>query len=230
MASLSTTGWVPQPRYDGEKYVQARLESSILIDGPWVTVETFPITQTDETDPDSHNFTTELMDPTHQYIRLVWIDQDGGQDVTDPVAIAATTSFGSLNHVRVRLGRPLTQAQEEQAELLLSLATINILMALGKGGTWNAGTAKPFLDGLAVEIACRAMANPQSLGQESETLGSYSHTTTYPREIPGSGIALTDAEELAARRAVYGSNMGSATVVGPVDNFVDSVEVYYVTL
>jgi hypothetical protein len=217
---VSLADYRPKRRYDGKPWTSADLQGALSAEGPWSTAESFTF---DDPDPDPanpkvRNFTAELVD-TKTWVRIIFIDADGDTDTTDPVSLAEPLpELASVRDVRIRLGRELTSLQEEQVDLLIGLATANILAAVGKDSTWTPDAVMmPPLSGLCIEIVCRAMSNPQALGQYSQTLGAYSYTETYAREIPGSGLMLTKAEDLFVNRVVHGSNAGSAKARGHVD-------------
>jgi hypothetical protein len=66
------------PRYDGEKWTQARIEESSSETGPWITLETQPIPDyPDPTNPPAQSFTTELALIENGWYRLVFLDATG---------------------------------------------------------------------------------------------------------------------------------------------------------
>jgi len=214
MSVISLTDYKPMPRYDGQAWAVARIEGAPEQSGPWAQVEAFPLDPIDDdpSQPQTRNFTVAYDDATVEWLRLVWVDQSGNQDATLPIdtECCATGALAEVSDVEIRLGRDLTERQTAQADALLRQATTNIYNAADKDASWQPpAEIEPLLSMLAVELACRAMANPQALGQISESLGAYSSTTTYPRELPGSGIMLTEVEELMIRRAVWGQNAGT---------------------
>ncbi len=124
--------------------------------------------------------------------------------------------FASLNDLAVLLGNAssanLTDAQAAQGTMLLELATGVLTGALGKDDDWAAA-----LDPVpaALRLVCLAMVapvmqNPGGARSESETLGAYSHSTSYTDDAHGLG-ELTTAWLAMCRRAVYGR--GSATTI-----------------
>lgn len=217
MSVISLTDYQPSPRFDEKAWIGARIEgtSDLIV---WHEVETFTFDDpdVDPTEPVVRNFTTELVDPTYTYVRVVFIDDDGDQDATDPVALVDTPVLATVRDIRESLGSPFSDRQETQAEILIRLATINLYVAVDKGPDYvPTGMARQFLSGLCISVVMRAMSNPQALGQLSETIGSYSYTQTFAREVPGAGLMLMPAEELAARRLVWGSNTGSSRPRNP---------------
>lgn len=116
-------------------------------------------------------------------------------------------AFASIDDVKARLGRPLTEADEAAANFLLVGAQMFVEAAAEKTEE-QLDSFPPVLRFVTVEMVCRAMANPQGLASESETLGAYSHTERYSAE--GADLLLTKTEELLVRRAVHGTLSGSA--------------------
>lgn len=122
-------------------------------------------------------------------------------------------SFATTDQLRIRLRlTALTSEQTEQAEQLLDQATGAIAAACDKDDDW-ADTLDPIpsaLAGLCLDVAARAFNATPGLRSEQETLGAYSRSVSFPDQAAG-GAQLTEAEELRARRIVYGSNTASAT-------------------
>lgn len=213
MAVISLTGYEPRPRYDDAAWTSARIESTVDLEN-WVSVETFVFEDPDDdpSEPKTRNFTTVITDPEIIYLRVVFIDDDENSDLTNPVPTERPATLAAITDVQYRLGRELNDTEETQVVALLGMATVNIYNAVDKAVGWEPPLdVRRLFTVMCVELATRAMSNPQALGQLSESLGAYSKTVTFPREIPGSGIMLTNAEELMLRRAVYGSNAGMGT-------------------
>ena len=112
-------------------------------------------------------------------------------------------AFATSTDVATRLGRELTSAEEEQADLLLDMATASIANAVGKDDEWaeDLSPVPEILRGFCIELTCRAMANPQGLFSKSETIGSYSYTNSFNRDTP-SGLSLSPLEQRVLRKAV----------------------------
>ena len=113
--------------------------------------------------------------------------------------------------VATRLGRTLTTAEQNQADLLLEQAIAAIADACGKDDAW-ADQLDPIpaaLAGLTIEVVARTMAVPIGVRSTQEQLGQYARTESYPDQLAG-GLQLTDVEERRARRIVFGSSSGSA--------------------
>ena len=228
MSVATLSGYAPQRRFDDKPWVGARIEGAAVDAGPWIEVEsfTFALPDFDPTTPAVRSFTTEQVDATTtSFLRIVFTDAASNEEITDPLPLGTVGVLATVPSIGVRIGRDLSDVEVAQVGQLISQATINIIASLGRNPfTWMVpAAAKPFLSALCVELASRAMANPQALGQESETIGAYSRTVTYAREIPGSGIGLTPAEELTVRRVVFGSNVGSVQVSNLSDEFAENV-------
>jgi hypothetical protein len=119
-------------------------------------------------------------------------------------------AFATTQDVAARLGRELTEAEDEQAEYLLDAATSVVAEALGRDDAWaDALDPVPTIVLVyTVELVVRAMGNPQGAASVQETLGQYSHSVRYD---PGTaGMVLTDLETLRLRRGVNGQLSGSA--------------------
>lgn len=125
-------------------------------------------------------------------------------------------AFASVDDVKARLARPLTEADEAAAEFLLIGAQMFVEAAAEKTEAQLGDEVPPVLRFVAVEVVCRAMANPQGLASESETLGAYSHTERYSAE--GADLLLTKTEELLVRRAVHGTLSGSTEPASLADD------------
>lgn len=120
-------------------------------------------------------------------------------------------AFASLDDIKARAGRPLSEADEAAAVFLLLGAQVIIEAAVEKTEEQLGDAVPPVLKFIAVEVVCRAMANPQGLSSETEALGAYSHSERF-RSGENSDILLTKAEELLARRAVHGTLSGSTQI------------------
>lgn len=225
MSLISLTDYRPMPRYDNRSWTGARIEGSTAAEGPWSTIDTVPFVEPepDPAKPIERSFTINVEDPDTTWLRVVFVDEYGEQDAANPVSTTAETiELAAIRDVAKRLGRFLTDSEEVQVNTLIITATNNIYAAVDKPSTWvPAADVRDFLSGLCVELVVRGMPNPHGLASQSESLGAHSVTQAYSRDIPGSGITLTAAEELAARRIVYGSNSGSAharSVIGTADD------------
>lgn len=124
--------------------------------------------------------------------------------------------------IATRLGRTLTTAEEDQADLLLEQAVAAVADACGKDDDW-ADALDPIpvaLAGIVIEATARAITAPIGVRSTQEQLGSYSHSESYNDQL-AQGLQLTPAEERRARRIVFGSNSGSATLPNVLDELFD---------
>jgi hypothetical protein len=227
MSLISLTDYRPMPRYDDKSWIGARIEGSVASDGPWSTIDTVSFKEQDANpaEPIERNFTVNVEDPTVAWLRVVFLDDDGQQDVANPVSTSPTTKeLATIRDVALRLGRFLTDSEEVQVNSLIITATNNIYAAVDKPSTWEmTADIHDFLSGLCVELVVRAMVNPHALASVSESLGEHSVTQAFSRDVPGSGLMLTSAEELAARRVVYGNNSGSARARSVADDVAEDI-------
>lgn len=120
-------------------------------------------------------------------------------------------AFATSTDVETRLGRALTSIEEDQVELLLDLATAAISNAadLSDAESSVLSPVPTVIRGFAIELTCRALANPSGLFSKSEQIGSYSYTQNFNKDV-SSAMALSDIEVLVIRRTLLGSNAGSA--------------------
>jgi hypothetical protein len=215
MSLISLTDYRPMPRYDGKSWTGARIEGSTAEEGPWATIATVPFQEmdTNPAEPIERNFTISVEDPDTTWLRVVFVDDHGEQDVANPVSTSPTTTeLATIRDVARRLGRFLSDSEEVQVNSLITTATTTVYAAIDKPTTWvpEDMDCHHFLSGLAIELVVRSMPNPHALFSQSETLGAHSVTQMFSRDIAGGGMTLLPAEELAARRCVYKTNSGSA--------------------
>lgn len=118
-------------------------------------------------------------------------------------------AYATTADVSARLGRALTSSEATQVAGVLDTVAALIAAAAGKPDSWAPSPVPGLLKALSVEKAVGVVANPLNLAAESEQLGAYQHSQTFPRSLDV-GIFLTDAEERAVRRAVFGADSGSA--------------------
>jgi len=124
--------------------------------------------------------------------------------------------------IGTRLARTLSTAEEDQADLLLEQAVAAVADACGRDDDWAAAlTPIPAaLAGIVIEAVARAISAPVGVRSSQETLGTYSHSESYTDAL-AYGVQLTPAEERRARRIVFGSNTGSATLPNVLDELYD---------
>lgn len=125
-------------------------------------------------------------------------------------------AFATSTDVARRLGRDLTSSEEDQVELLLDLATAAIANAADLTDAEASTPVPTVIRGFCIELTCRALANPSGLFSKSETIGSYSYTQNFNRDV-SSAMALSDVEVLVIRRTLLGSNAGSARAENVLD-------------
>jgi hypothetical protein len=119
-------------------------------------------------------------------------------------------AFASVGDITARLG-VLSKAQEDAAGFLLEGAQAVVEEAAEKTEEELGENPPSILRFVTVEVVCRALANPQGLSSQSETLGSYAHTERFSAEAE-SGLLLTKTEELLVRRAVHGALSGTVQI------------------
>lgn len=131
--------------------------------------------------------------------------------------------LASKTDVATRLGRSLSTTEEATAEQVIETVTGLIADAVERTPEWvqEIDPASPVLRALCVERAVSAIVNPSSLVSESETLGIHAYSKTHSRSAEGPPLALSDAEERMASRAVFGRASGSAPVEAPIDRIID---------
>jgi hypothetical protein len=123
--------------------------------------------------------------------------------------------YATATDIETRLkpttGLELTDDQRAAAELLCEAATAVIVTCCGGK---ELESPPPVLRFVAIEAVCRAMANPQGLSSEQETIGAYSYAQRYLAE--GGGLWLKPLEEQMVRQAVHGRLSGSSTMKSDV--------------
>jgi hypothetical protein len=130
------------------------------------------------------------------------------QFVEDLPAATEPPEFANSEDIERRLGRSLTEAEEGIAESVVASVTGLIAEAAGM----NAAAIDPapfYYKVLCVEKAVSALANPSNVASQSETLGSFSHSETFPRDLDASAF-LTEDEERRIRRIATGVVSASA--------------------
>ena len=227
MSLISLTDYRPMPRYDNKSWSGARIEGAVAEEGPWNAIDTigFPEPDPNPAEPMERNFTVRLTDEDITWLRVVFVDEDGEQDVTNPVpTVPVIAELATIRDVALRLGRFLSDTEEVQVNSLIISATNVIYAAVDKPSTWEpTPDQRDFLGGLCVELVTRGMANPHALYSVTESLGQHSVTQAFSRDIAGGGMMLLPAEELAARRIVHGTTNGSARTRSLANDVSDSL-------
>lgn len=119
-------------------------------------------------------------------------------------------SLASSSDIAARLGHALSTAEAAAVTLLLEGADAIIGDATDTAVADLDATATPVLRFVAVEVVCRALANPQGISSLQEALGQHSSTVRFRELDTGGGLLLTKTEELLVRRAVIGQLSGTA--------------------
>lgn len=206
--------FTPPKRFDDLPFTSVNFQEAALSDGPWVTLENIPISDpdADPTAPATRSFTSALATLAAGWYRIEWVDDTASVFDSDPVRFPAPSArLATLADVATRLGRALSDAEDDQVDILLGTATAMILEAGGRGDAWLEAqdTVSGVLRGICIEVVCRAMANPVGAQATSEQLGAYQVNRSYGANGAG-GLLLTGTERLLASRAINGSNAGTA--------------------
>lgn len=117
--------------------------------------------------------------------------------------------YATASDIETRLkpstGQAFSEDEKAAAELLCEAATAVIVTCHGGKELEDPPAILRFV---AIEVVCRAMANPQGLSSEQETIGAYSYAQRYLTE--GGSLWLKPLEEQMVRQAVHGRLSGSA--------------------
>lgn len=134
-------------------------------------------------------------------------------------------AFATTAEVSARLGRALSEAEDEQATALLNSATALMAQAAGKSLEWaNSLEEVPAtLEVICTEIVVRVMSNPEGLSSMRETLGSYSYAQDFADPAPNGAPSLmpTQAERAAIREAVGAPSTITVRMRSPLYTFDD---------
>lgn len=125
-------------------------------------------------------------------------------------------AFATTEDVADRLGRVLSAGEEQSITFLLDGATAVIALAAGSDSD-DIDPVPDLLRFLAVELACRALANPNSLDSLQEQIGQ----ANYSARFRDAGLMLTRTEELLVSQAVNGTLSGSSTPRALQDRLID---------
>ena len=109
-------------------------------------------------------------------------------------------AFATTSDVSARLGRTLTSGEETTVEFLLDGAAAIIADAAGQTEDYflELDPVPPILLFVSVEVACRALANPNGLDSLSETVGANSYSVRFR----DAGLGLTRDERRQIRALV----------------------------
>jgi hypothetical protein len=116
-------------------------------------------------------------------------------------------AFASTNDIADRLGRDLSAGEEQSVTLLLEGAQA-IIEDHAQKAEADMAEVPGILRFVAIELVCRALANPNQLASLSEGLGQHNYTARFR----DTGIWLTKAEELLVSRAVHGTTTASVAI------------------
>jgi|GEM_PF-1651107 len=117
-------------------------------------------------------------------------------------------AFASEADVEARLGRDLTAAEQTMVTFLLDAASAVVANAADKEVA-DVVPEPEILRFVTVEVIARAISNPSGLYSQTKSLGQFSHSQTFRKEL-SSDLFLTDTEETLVRRAILGQLSGSA--------------------
>lgn len=119
-------------------------------------------------------------------------------------------SFATTENVAVRLGRPLTAAEEAMSQQVIDDVTGLIAEACGKDSDWitDLDPVPTSFRVLCVEKALAVGGNPNQLRSHSQVLGARQDSRTFR---DGDGVFLTDEEQRMVR-AIVNAGAGSAWV------------------
>lgn len=111
---VTLEGLVPERRYDGFPWTQARIEESAAESGPWTPVETITLTpaDADPTKPVARNLTTALAALPSGSYRVVWRDAASHELATGP--IDRTVGLISLERLKRSLDIPASSTAKDQ--------------------------------------------------------------------------------------------------------------------
>lgn len=128
--------------------------------------------------------------------------------------------FATAEDVETRLGRELTEQQQDAAEFVSELVTDLICEVAGINEPDE--NVPAYYRALCVEKAVAAISNPENLSSMSRSLGSFSQSSTFQRISvrDTSGISLTEFEERKIRQIASGRASGSSRPRSAPDDFV----------
>jgi hypothetical protein len=95
MTVVTLIDYQPGPRYDGQPWTKARIEEASASTGPWTAIDEVVLDPVDTNPslPRTRNFTTDNATLDHGWYRVVFIDADGSEQLTAPVAFDAAVTW-----------------------------------------------------------------------------------------------------------------------------------------
>lgn len=141
-------------------------------------------------------------------------------------------TFATAGDVAARLGRTLTTDEQNQATAVIGTVSGLILEAVGRDDEWadDLDPVPVTFKAVCVEKVVSILANPDGLASLSKTLGSFTHSATFPRAAD-IGIFLSPLEVAAVRTALSGGlRSGSARMRSIVDDVIELTPVPVVEL
>jgi len=198
-------------------FVSALIRESATEAGVYSTIETIALSPVDSNPaaPAARNFTTNDAILADGWYIIRWVDAAGSTFDSDPVNYAAggtSARFATVSDVAIRQGKTFTAAESATVTLLLEMATAAIAAGADKSDAWAAALdpVPTIIKGLTIELVGRALANPSGLYSQSETVGSYSNSQSFSKEVPAAFV-LTDLERRVVRRTVGSLNYNVRT-------------------
>jgi hypothetical protein len=168
-------------------------------------------------------YTATLTAPTTAGDYTVIWSYDGAE-ASEDLTVHAAFVFATVDDVRARLGlASMTDDQAAQTTILLELATGLILDAVEKDDDWldTLDVIPPRLRVTCIEATVRGFVNPSGARSQSETLGAHSFSQSWADAA--AGMQLTEREERACRRAVFGTLAGSSRAYTVADHLARDI-------
>lgn len=124
-------------------------------------------------------------------------------------------SLASTTDIAARLGRTIADSETAAVDFLIEAAD-SVIAEVGEVAvdTLDAEVT-PALRFIAVDIVCRAMANPQGIASLQEQLGQYASTVRFRDLDVGGGLQLTPDERRRVRRIFGLGTFAAVTLESP---------------
>jgi hypothetical protein len=219
---ISFTDYTPSPRFDEQPWTHARIEGSTVASGTWMAIETIALDPVDDdpTAPASRSFTTEDADASFTWFRIVFVDADGDEQPTMPVPYQAR--YATVGDIAARLGRDLTEGEEQTASLLLESVSGLIAEAAGESPGYVPDPMPSVVRLLAIEKVIGVLNNPHGFASFTKQLGAFTQSGTFPR-ASDIGVFLSEDERRRVRRALGSSGFASSTLASPYSEGASNV-------